>query len=71
MYTPTVTVKVDNIRVRQNEVLTVYCQPSYDEPNIGKQIEIRVTSQGMIEIFHHPSESIAIKDFNDWYDANG
>lgn len=69
MYIPNVLVKVDVITIRPNETLTLYCQSLWEDDN-RKQIEIRVTQEGVVEIFHHEDESLVIKTFDAWYDSD-
>ena len=77
MNNPTINnrIKIDNVTIREGEVLTVWLQRHDSE---SCQVELRVTKSGRYEIFtkraRNNDETIkgyrtAIMDFEDWYDC--
>lgn len=67
---PTVAVHVDKVFVRPGETVTVFLvrvrpDGSSDEPTFV-QVELRVTPEGVAEVFVHPEARGIVRDFTEW-----
>lgn len=68
-YHPRVEASVELIVVKRTETLTVYLRTSeFNEPLQQLQIELRVTAEGIPEIF---CDSSIVKKWDEWNPVNG
>lgn len=64
---PFVSVEINSVTIKPGQTLTCWLQVNKeDEPYKGYQVELRVTSKHVAEVFH--IGEIQIKPFDDWYD---